>query len=193
MAYVELRGKLGGMLMHRNPGDQPSKEKAPRGAKTQSWIDKQHKEDWIQSAYWDENEKCFHVPPEVIEAALATAARKIRMGKSFQASVSVEDVFVPLYIYSGPEDQKGQKANGGKLEDWYKAPYIDLRSVGIQASRVDRCRPRFPHWGIKFTLIYEEDVVSPDQLQKACANAIIGDFRPRFGRVALTKFESVNL
>lgn len=75
-----------------------------------------------------------------------------------------------------------------------KPLYLDVRPVVIQRARVVRVRPTF---GIGWKLEFEITVLD-DQLPKNVLNDVlvlagrtvgIGDFRPRFGRFIVTRFE----
>ena len=172
---VTLTG-ISPLLMHRYLGEQPSAEKCPRGKKTQDWIDKQRQKQWLEAAYWIEGVG-FHVPPENIEAMLASGAKSIRMGTDFKKYVAfVEDV-IPLLV-------SGKRANGS-LESWYKPEHIDLRGVVIQKARVDRCRPIFRDWSVEFTVAYDETNITAEQVRKSLEGQSLGDFRPRFGRFSV--------
>ncbi|KKM17987.1 hypothetical protein LCGC14_1670300, partial [marine sediment metagenome] len=149
-ASVELRSKAP-LLMHRYTGEKPPEPKPTVAKKTQEWIDGKHKKDWIQSAYFDRG--MFHIPPEVIESAMVSGARKFRKGKSFQGAVMVEEDFIPLMVYD--EEFKNGRALKGNLEDFYLPEYIDLRGVRIQQARIDRCRPIFRFWGLSFTIRFD--------------------------------------
>lgn len=74
---------------------------------------------------------------------------------------------------------------------------IDARPVVVQRARVVRWRPRFNEWKLAFTIdILDEDNISvpvvKDILETAGRTKGIGDYRPRFGRFMVSKFEEVN-
>lgn len=74
-------------------------------------------------------------------------------------------------------------------------PYeIDTRPVVIQRARVLKWRPKFNQWKLRFKLLILDDTnISPanvkEILEKAGATKGIGDYRPRFGRFMVTRFE----
>lgn len=79
-----------------------------------------------------------------------------------------------------------------------KLPYeIDARRVvvrGANKAAVVRWRPKFNEWKLKFTIdILDDDNISvsvlKEILEKAGATKGIGDYRPRFGRFMVTRFE----
>ena len=182
---VAIRGKSP-LLMHRYAGEEPSAVKPPRGKKTQEHIDAQRKKKWLKAAYFADG--MFHMPPENLEAMLFTSARKIRKGVQFKEAVAVVEDFIPLTVYGDAEDKKGRKLTGN-LEDFFQPEYIDIRGVVIQKSRVDACRPIFRHWGLAFTIRYDNEVLDESDIQIALAKGCLGDFRPRFGRYTVVKFQ----
>ena len=183
---VGLRGKSP-LLMNRYPGELPSEPKAPRGKKTQEHIDLNRKKKWLRAAYFTNGQ--FHIPPENLESMMVAGARKNRRGEDFKSSVAVVEDFVPLIGYSGPEDTKGKELTG-KLEDYYVPDHVDVRGVVIQKARVDACRPIFRHWGIRFTVSYDSEVIEDADVRRALEKTALGDFRPRFGRFSIVEFSN---
>jgi hypothetical protein len=177
------------LLMHRYIGEQPSDEKPPKGKKTQEWIDQSRRKKWLSGAYFDQG--TFHVPPENLEALLAAGATAIRKGRDFKAAVAVVEDFIPLTVYSGPDDTKGKQLRG-KLDDFYVPDHIDIRGVKIGQSRVDACRPIFRWWGLEFTIRFDSEYgVRESDVQTALKRSCLGDFRPRFGRFNVVRFQPV--
>lgn len=163
------------LLMHRYIGEQPTMDK-PR-KKTQDWIDKMHKQDWMNSAYWDD-QVGFFLPAENIEAMTVVGAKRMRMGETFKYVVACVEDRVPVLLENG-------KPAKGKLLDYYIPEHIDLRGAKIQNSRIDRCRPIFRKWSLVFTLLFEE--VEEKHVMQALTRNSLGDFRPRFGRFTAAK------
>jgi hypothetical protein len=122
-----------------------------------------------------EGEPCW--PGENVESMLIAAAKKNRLGQQFRAGVVVDGNW-PL-IYDGPKDI-------AKL--MHDERFIDIRGVVVpsQKSRVQRTRPIFREWELKFTIAFLPSVVSKTQILEALdvASMLIGlsDFRPKFGR-----------
>lgn len=185
-AAVEIRGKSP-LLMHRYAGEQPSEEKAPRGKKTQEWIDKSRKKKWLSAAYFAND--TFHIPPENIEGMLIRYAARLRKTDDFKEGIMVVEDFIPLIVYSSLEDKKGRHLTG-KLEDFYEEQYRDIRGVviasGRNRNRIDACRPIFTFWGLKFTLRWEEPLIGIEDIKRTLDRSALGDFRPRFGRFSYT-------
>lgn len=104
----------------------------------------------------------------------------------FQANVVVDPLDIPHNI-AVPEELDC---------DADKVLYLDMRPVIIQRSRVVRLRPTFkPGWELSFTINILDDEVPfqmvNDILVQAGKAVGIGDYRPRFGRFMVTKFELV--
>ena len=78
-----------------------------------------------------------------------------------------------------------------EIQDWV----IDRRSVVIQRSRIMRERPRFDKWAISFNIRVIDTQLASDELKRlldyAGTNVGIGDYRPRYGRFMVTKFENI--
>lgn len=74
-------------------------------------------------------------------------------------------------------------------------PYeIDTRPVVIQRARVLKWRPLFRNWKLQFKITILDDTniqasTLKEILDKAGLTKGIGDYRPRFGRFMVTKFE----
>ena len=69
----------------------------------------------------------------------------------------------------------------------------DKRPVNIQKNKIMKCRPIFKEWELDFQI----EVINPDIADKTLNEILvyagsfvgIGDYRPKFGRFILTKFE----
>lgn len=77
-----------------------------------------------------------------------------------------------------------------------KPLYLDVRPVVVQRARVVRIRPTFgPGWKLEFEITVLDDQVPANVVNEVLTLAGrtvgIGDFRPRFGRFMVTKFEVV--
>ncbi|MBI2644709.1 hypothetical protein HYW94_00845 [Candidatus Uhrbacteria bacterium] len=87
--------------------------------------------------------------------------------------------------YSGITNLKGEK-----LYDYA----IDKRPARIGTARVLRARPRLEEWCTEFTLsVLDERILPVEVLQSILVRAGqhngIGDYRPRFGKFIVTKFD----
>jgi hypothetical protein len=176
---VTLIGKSP-LLMNRYAGETPSEAKAPRGKKTQEHIDAYRRKKWFRAAYWDVERGCFHVPPENLDSMLAAGAKKFRKGIDFKSDVSVQTLFIPLL------DESGERYAGASLDEFFRPEHIDIRGVVIQKSRVDACRPIFRSWRVDFTVSYNAETITREEIEQALQRNCLGDFRPRFGQFSFT-------
>lgn len=77
-----------------------------------------------------------------------------------------------------------------------KPLYLDVRPVVIQRARVVRIRPTFaPGWKLEFEISVLDDQIPANVVNEVLTLAGrtvgVGDFRPRFGRFMITKFEVI--
>jgi hypothetical protein len=73
---------------------------------------------------------------------------------------------------------------------------LDIRPVRIKAARINRSRPLIEEWVAEFDIVVtDEDAVPPAVLHAILVSAGqtkgVGDYRPRFGRFMVVKFEEV--
>lgn len=183
---IEIRG-VAPLLMHRWPGDQPTAKK--HSVRTQAIIDAMHRADWLRGAYWQEGTG-FIVPGDVIDATIKHGARWSRKGKDFEAFGFTPEDTVPLLVFKDSTDTKGRHLNG-RLEDFYTPEYIDLRGVVIKKVRVDRCRPIFQNWGLRFHYTYNDAFIQLSDVKEALSHGAMGDYRPRFGRFEVLQCKEV--
>jgi len=136
--------------------------------------------EWEASLYTDEKEQVV-VPGVNIESMIISAAKKIKQGVTAKASI-LSDGMWPLLI--GGKAVKVSKI----LND---PAYIDKRRVVISRAAVMRTRPIFRDWDLTFSLSYDPDSVNEKDVIKmvdiAGSQIGLGDFRPKFGRFAVTK------
>jgi len=165
------------LLHHRFPtegmGDDGKAKKA-----TATLAD--YKEEAQRSLYLMDDGKPYQ-PASHIEAALVRAGGNYKMkgarGKSFRelckAAVFVKPDKIPL------------ESKGG-----YK---VDARPVVVQRSRVVRYRPIFEDWACEFTIEVLDDNFQTATLKEifeyAGSYVGVGDFRPKYGRFKVVKFE----
>jgi hypothetical protein len=138
----------------------------------------------MEASHFADNQ--FHLPGDMIEGALFKAAAAFRKQTDFKLSVMVVESFVPLLVDRG----KGPHPLEGELEKYYMPEFIDIRGVMNRAGQmVEQCRPIFRTWAAEFTVRYDEMAVNTEDVKRALAGMILGSFRPRFGRVAVEKFQ----
>ena len=131
--------------------------------------------EWVASLYHTER-KGYYMKAECIEAAMLAAAKDKKLGKAFQAAVSVPDdpVFHFEHESLPPEELFRMDA------------YRDFRTVKVQRAKILRCRPIFCDWHCDVDIWYEESRWNERELKDVVdfAGRYVGicDYRPKFGR-----------
>ncbi len=178
------------MLQHRFPI--PSYEEMSSGG-TKHTGAKDYTSEWKESLYTTEKGEIYQ-PANHFELAMVKAATNFKVtgkrGKSYKDLVSANVVIDPERIPFGiiaPEQLD---------TDADKPLYLDLRPVVIQRARVVRIRPAFkPGWELEFTINVLDDELPANMLQDilvlAGKTVGVGDYRPKFGRFSVVKFEVV--
>jgi len=151
-----------------------------------------YSEEWRETAYLLDNE--IVQPAEHIWQAMIRAAINFKIkgrGKKtykdlISSTVIIEPDLIP-YGISLPQEI---------TTDPSQLVYIDVRPVRVQRARILRERLALQKgWSLSFDIF-----ISDDQLPKEAVKAIldyagqcigIGDYRPRFGRFIVTKFEEL--
>lgn len=174
------------MLQHRDTLSNPlhplakaHKEVSSKRKKTDEDYEFLAHSEWKSSIYHDEKIGPY-VPAMMIEATLMQAAKLQKLGTKFKSAIMVVEDKAPLQ-YDGPRD----------LASMFKDPaFVDMRSVKVQQARIQRCRPKFDNWKINFTVGYNSEVINEREIVKALEDAGtqvgLGDFRPRFGKFAVS-------
>lgn len=179
----ELTGETA-LLQHNERMADPLSEHAQRlkaltGKRKKTLAD--HEEiglvEWEGSLYHDEKIGPY-IPATWIDAMMRDSGKLNKLGTAVTRGVRCIEDMLPLQ-YEGPR----------KMSAMWKAGLRDRRTVGNQASRVVRTRPRFPAgWTLRFSVDYQDDVVNAqeviDIVTKAGRLIGLGDYRPRFGRFA---------
>lgn len=122
------------------------------------------------------------LPTLVLESALVEGAKASREGQTALSSMFVEPGGV--FTYDGPTDIEA------RMEDPACRLVVGVR---VQRNRVERCRPQFENWACRFRVSVVGSMIEPEMLKRwaeAAGNFKgLGDWRPRFGRFAVTAFE----
>lgn len=176
---VKLEGKRPLLMSNGrlvDPQDPITKEIAKldgltKARKTDKTIAEADELRWLGSVYANEDEQVV-LPAENFEGALRDGARLRKLGKKVQSGVYVhEDAKLKF-----DDDSK-------KVKDLVKMPGYTHRK------RCDRgvmvTRPIFPKWQAEFTLTYEDNVISKDEVEEALTLAGftgIGSWKERFGK-----------
>lgn len=127
-----------------------------------------------------------YVPADCLQAAIVEGAKQDKLGKAFLSAVFIEQD-APLQ-YEGPRTPE---------EMWEAGTYHDVRSVAVNMSRVNRCRPIFRKgWGVEFQInVLTGAGVEVSEVKRALEKAGLlkglCEYRPRYGRFAVKSFETV--
>lgn len=177
VAHVEIEG-VADMLFHRwNPEAVDAKAVAAKGSKAK-------KTDDIESYVYRDDDGMLCVPGEYLRQAIIGAAKFRQDPRSprksamdlFKAGVVSLTILAPLGTT--------------------KWDYEDRRRVVVQRNGVNRTRPAMKHgWRAEFDLqVNLPEYISPATLNEVISSAGrligLGDFRPTYGRFAVTKFEA---
>lgn len=178
------------LMQHRYPmPDLASMSKG--GKKSTGAVD--YSQEWREYLYANSSGEIIQ-PASHIEGALTKAAAGFKVqgkrGKSYKDLFAANIFIDPVEIkhgYTVPDDLDC---------DADKPLYLDMRPVVVNRARVVRIRPCFkPGWSLSFTINVIDDElpfeILNDALTLAGKAVGIGDFRPKFGRFMVTKFELV--
>lgn len=177
---TRIEGIAPGLLMHKfSDAAQVDMQKAVKKSGKQAPNAKDEAEAGAYRLDGPGGELCQ--PGEHIYQTLCRAASdfavKGKRGKTYKAAVKGNVVVEPEFIGHGVKDYE-----------------IDARPVRIQSSRVMRRRPYLRTWALAFQIrVLDEDALPLEVLQsilvKSGEAVGIGDYRPRFGRFIVTRFE----
>lgn len=122
-----------------------------------------------------------YIPGPNLLASLVEGGRLTKAGKKVERGVNVDDLVMPL-IYRGPRDVESLWGGG-------ESEYVDLRTVVVQRSKVDRCRPIFREWAVEAEALIDPKVIEFGEFAAVCEAAGqmegVGDYRRMFGRYAV--------
>ena len=188
---VKVKG-ISVLLQHRFPV--PTYEQLGEGGK-KSTGSKDYRQEWRESLYVTEKGMIYQ-PANHFELAMVKAAVNFKVtgkrGKTYKdlvsANVVVDPERIPFNITIGETDDLTTDAD--------QPLYLDLRPVVIQRARVTRIRPAFsPGWELEFLInVLDDELPAPmlhDILTLAGKAVGIGDYRPKFGRFDVVRFEVV--
>ena len=176
------------LLQHRFP--MPNLKDMSKGSKKVTGSP-DYTEEWKEYFYSNGDGEIYQ-PATHFEGALIKAAVNYKItgkrGKTYK------DLFKAAVFVSPEMIPHGMKVPDELDEDADKPLYLDLRPVVIQRARVVRIRPAFsPGWELEFEIECLDDQINDDLLLEVLSHAGktvgIGDYRPRFGRFNVVKFE----
>ena len=137
--------------------------------------------EWAAGLYCDDQGP--YVPSEWIESVVREGAKKNRLGKTVTSALLTEQDRFHIK-YSGPKTPEAM---------WEAGTFLDYRAVGIQSKKTMRARPRFNEWSLDFEVLINTNELDATQVRQALDNAGVlvglGDYRPKFGRFVIEKFE----
>lgn len=148
-------------------------------------------EEWRDKTYADADGNVY-IPATWIEATLISAASSFRIKgsgrKTYKSLVQAAVYVSPDAISLNISIPKNPTHNP-------KDPFsIDLRPVRLNRARILRARPMIAEgWEATFTMTVIDDQLRPDVLKDILDEAGrahgIGDYRPRFGRFMVTRYD----
>lgn len=169
------------LLFHRwNDEAVAEKAKSAKGSKAK-------KSDNIESYVYRNDDGLLALPGEYVRQAIIHAAKFQQDPRSPRKSAM--DLFKAGVVSLTPLASLGAK-------DW---DYEDRRRVVIQRSAITRCRPAMKTgWSATFEFVVQTpEYITPELLHHVLTNAGrlvgVGDFRPTYGRFAVTRFEPLIL
>lgn len=178
------------LLMHNGILVDPENPWAIKMAEITAKKNKKTKEDLATLKYLEFQGSLYHsekvgpyIPPDVIEGCIREGGKVRRKGTVVVSGVNCTTDNAKL-IYDGPRDR----------EELFKDKrFVDSRKVRLKRDvSVIRTRPRFDKWELSFELMVFTDVLNVADVQKALADGgrlkAIGDYRPKFGRFVVDKF-----
>lgn len=159
--------------------------------------------EWMDTMY-DHPDGYLYQPASHIEGALQKAAVSFKI--KGQGRKTWKDP-IKAYCYVSPDEIPLLIENGNGLErlgvpdeSLLKNPtnhlVVDIRPVKVQRARVARSRLMIKDWLLSFQIEVHDEQVRPDVLktilEEAGRAAGLGDYRPRYGRFDVVKFEVLN-
>lgn len=177
------------LMQHRFPV--PSLAEMSKGS-TRSTGAKDYTLEWKGYFYQTTGGMIFQ-PATHFEAAMVKSAANFKItgkrGKTYK------DLFRATVFVTPEEIPFGLAVPDVLDTDGDKPLYLDMRPVVVNRARVIRIRPTFsPGWELEFGIEVIDDQIAPELVQDVLVLAGktvgIGDFRPRFGRFSVVRFET---
>lgn len=178
------------LMQHRYP--LPDFADMSKGGKKKSG-ETDYSQEWREYLYTTP-ESDIYQPATHFDGAMVKAAAgyKVQGGRG----KTYKDLFKGNVFVSPDAILHGVKVPENLDTDGDKPLYLDLRPVVVQRARVVRIRPCFkPGWKLDFEITILDDQIPHNVVNEVLSLAGrtvgIGDFRPRFGRFMVTKFDVV--
>lgn len=183
VSYKTLTFKIAGvspLLLHNgqladplNQWSKMLKKVSGKRAKTEADYEEMSRLEWYGSLYTEKGAVCL--PGYVIEASLASAARKSKRGKQAQAGIICPDNY-PLHF-------DGEAAIDAL---WAGGKHILKVLVRVGPVRIVRTRPKFDNWWSEIGVMYDPQQLNETDILdilKTCGESNgLCDWRPKFGR-----------
>lgn len=189
MYTIDVRVKgVSAMMQHRFPV--PDLSDMSKGG-TRSTGAKDYTQEWREYFYETASGEIYQ-PAAHFEGALVKAAAGFKVtgkrGKTYK------DLFRAAVFVTPDQILHGIKVPTELDADADKPLYLDVRPVVVQRARVVRIRPAFKAgWELGFAIEVIDDQIQPqivnDILILAGRTVGIGDYRPKFGRFLIVRFE----
>lgn len=186
---VSIEG-IAPLMQHRYP--LPDFNDLSKGGKKKTG-ETDYSQEWREYIYATP-EGDIYQPATHLDGAMTKAAAGYKIqgarGKTYK------DLFKGNVFASPDAILHGVKVPESLDADADKPLYLDVRPVVVQRARVVRIRPCFKAgWQLDFEITVLDDQVPANVVNEVLTLAGrtvgIGDFRPRFGRFMITKFEVV--
>lgn len=130
--------------------------------------------EFLLSLYHDG--KHYFIPAVNVFATGREAAKQLKLGTAWKQAIIVDN--------DATFDFKHKSKSPDEL--WDLVEYRDVRSVGVNGSKIMRTRPIFKEWSSEFTIFFDETKFNHQQIidiiKLAGQYTGLGDYRPRFGR-----------
>lgn len=193
---VSIEGTVG---LLQNKFSTPELEGLMKGAKKNIGRE-DYSLEWMEKSYITEGGQVYQ-PASHIEGSLVKSAVSFKIKGKFNKTW--KDA-IRAYVYCVPDEipmlfnGKPIKAPGSELiTKPTSALRVDIRRVKVQRAAVARSRLMINEgWQLDFVLEVQDnqvrDAVLREILEEAGRAVGIGDFRPRYGRFAVTRFDIVN-
>lgn len=184
---VKVRGDAP-LMQHRFPV--PELADMTKGGTRQTGA-KDYTQEWREYLYVSGEGYVFQ-PASHFEGAMVKAAVNFKItgkrGKTYK------DLFQAAVFVTPEEIPHGIKNPESLTTDGDSPLYLDMRPVIVNRARVVRIRPTFkPGWELEFDIEVIDDQIMPtlvqDVLTLAGKTVGIGDYRPKFGRFSVSRFE----
>jgi len=176
------------LLQHKYP--LPDFADLSKGGKKRTG-EKDYSQEWREHLY-------INPDGEVYQPAIHFDGAMVKASAGYKIQGARGKTYAQLFkgnVFCSPDEiLHGIKAPDDLDADADKPLYLDVRPAVVQRARVVRIRPCFkPGWKLDFEITVLDDQIPANVVNEvlilAGRTSGIGDFRPKFGRFMVTKFE----